>query len=135
MDKNAFTFFRGLTQTHIDVTIVSPDIHTEVEWDTYDDLLSSDHVPIQIKMGQNKTLAGKERWNFKKADWEKFKNFANFEKPIKDFSSIKKLTTYITDTIIKAANQAIIKSKIMNDKISVPWWNDKCKKATKEKIV
>lgn len=133
LDQNSFTFFRGSTQTHIDLTFVSPELHTELQWNTYDDPLSSDHLPILIKLEQGTPLLGRERWNFKKADWAKFESLINFDKPIEEFNNILKLTDYITDSIIKAANQCIIKSKIMRDKISIPWWNEKCKMAVKEK--
>ena len=39
----------GRTQSHIDLTLVTPELCREFSWDTYDCLCNSDHTPILIE--------------------------------------------------------------------------------------
>ena len=133
LDENKFTFCRGNTQSHIDLTLVSPEIFTEFMWSTYDDQCSSDHVPIIIKTKNKLNFEGKPRWNLDKADWTKFQNEANFTFPITDFSNIDDLCQYITQVIINAATSSIPITKPMVGKFSVPWWNGCCRVAVNKK--
>ena len=49
LDENKFTYMNGKTQSHIDLTLVTPEICTEFSWNTYDCLCNSDHTPILIE--------------------------------------------------------------------------------------
>ena len=133
LDENHFTFNRGDSQTHIDLTLVSPEIFVDFVWSTYNDQCSSDHVPIIIKTKDKFNLEGKPRWNLEKADWSKFRAQANFNSPVTDFSDIDDLCEYITQTIVNAATKSIPISKPMIGKTSVPWWNGCCRIAVNKK--
>ena len=73
------------------------------------------------------------KWNFKKANWEKFNilcheklmfdNFENSEDPILSF----------TETLIDMSNQCIPKSSTNSFKKKKPWFNDECKEAIKKR--
>ena len=133
LDENNFTFSRGNTQSHIDLTLVSPELYVDFVWSTYDDQCGSDHVPIIIKTKNKLNFEGKPRWNLEKADWTKFQEEANFNSPVTDFSDIDELCQYITQVIINAATTSIPLTKPTIGKISVPWWNGCCRIAVNNK--
>ena len=133
LDQNKNTFCRGSSQTHIDLTLVSPEIFTDFTWDIYEDQCNSDHTPILIKTKNKLPLESKPHWNLNKADWKKFASTANFNIPISEFSDIDVLCSYITDVIVAAATSSIPISKPMKGKISVPWWNGCCRVAVNKK--
>ena len=133
LDENKFTYMKGITQSHIDLTLVTPEICTEFSWNTYDCLCNSDHTPILIESFDKYPNEEKKSWNFNKANWVRYKLLANFEKPISDFSNIDKLYQYIVETIKNAAEKCIPVTKTIKNKISVPWWNGCCRVAVKNK--
>ena len=73
------------------------------------------------------------KWNFQKANWEKYRNLAIFGIPIQDFSDVQELADYITNTLNTAADEAIGKLKIVKGKSPKPWWNEECKTVTQNK--
>ena len=133
LDENKYTYMNSKTRSHIDLTLVTPDLCREFCWDTYDCLCNSDHLPILIESFDKYPDEEKKRWNFEKANWARFKLLANFEKPISDFRNIDKLYQYIVDTIKSAAEQSIPVTKTIINKKSVPWWNGCCRVAVKNK--
>ena len=133
LDENEFTFYKGQTQTHIDLTLLSPEIFVDFDWSIHDDLCGSDHVPIIIKTKDKFNFEGKPRWNMGKANWTKFRTKANFDLPISSFFDIDELSQYINKVIIDAATLSIPITKPMYGKISVPWWNGPCRVAVKNK--
>ena len=133
LDENSFTFSRANSQSHIDLTLLSPEIFVDFKWSTYDDQCGSDHVPIIIETKDKFNFEGKPRWNMDKADWTKFRSKANFTLPLNNFSNINELSDYITQVIIDAATISIPIIKPMYGKISVPWWNGPCRVAVKRK--
>ena len=133
LDENQFTFHKGETQTHIDLTLLSPEIFVDFDWSIHDDLCGSDHVPIIIKTKNKFNFEGKPRWNMEKANWTKFRTKANFDLPITSFFDIDELSQYINKVIIDAATSSIPITKPMYGKISVPWWNGPCRVAVKKK--
>ena len=133
LDENKFTFSRGDSQSHIDLTLVSPDIFADFMWSTYDDQCSSDHVPVIIKTENKLNFEGKPHWNLEKANWSNFRAQANFTSPITDFSDIDDLCEYITQVIVSAATISIPITKPLVGKISVPWWNGCCRVAVNNK--
>ena len=133
LDGNKFTFCRGASRSHIDLTLVSPELAADFEWDTYDDQCSSDHVPVILKTKNKFSVEGRPKWNFDKADWEKYRNLATLNEDVKNFSDIDDLTSYITDVIIQAANRSIPKTRPIKGKLSVPWWNGCCRVKVKGK--
>ena len=68
-----------------------------------------------------------------KANWDKFKRLAIFEKPFEEFNDINSLCDYIVNVIINAARKSIPFTKHIKGKLSVPWWNGCCRVAIKNK--
>ena len=133
LDGKNFTFCRGNAQSHIDLTLLSPEIFTDFNWSIYDDQCGSDHIPIIIKTKNKYNFEGKPRWNINKANWPKFQKMANFTKPHTDFQNINELCDYITQVIIDAATASIPIVKPLIGKIPIPWWNGQCRVAVKNK--
>lgn len=123
LDEQGQTFRRGTLESHPDLTLISPELHTEFNWKIYEDPCSSDHVPIIINPNERETNYSKPRFNYNKANWEKFSALANFDEPISNFNNIDSLNAYIVDVILSAANESIPTTKPREGKIPVPWWN------------
>lgn len=135
LDERGQTFRRGTLESHPDLTLVSPELCTEFSWDMYEDLCSSDHVPIIINPKEKCESYSTPRFNFNKANWSRFSSLANFEKPISSFNSIDDLNTYITSTILDAAHKTIPVTKPIEGKIPVPWWNECLSNSKKQKNI
>ena len=133
LDGNKFTFSKGTTQSHIDLTLISPELFPHFEWDTYDSLCNSDHVPIILKTKSKFENEIRQKWNMSKANWIKFKKLAIFDRPFEEFNDINMLCDYIVNVIINAASKSIPFTKHIKGKISVPWWNGCCRVAIKNK--
>ena len=58
--------------TAIDLTIVSPELTPDLQWQAIQNPLSSDHFPIIITITTD-SFEEPEVWNFKKARWKDFK--------------------------------------------------------------
>ena len=61
--------------TCIDLTLISPDIFIELEWEFEEDLHGSDHFPCCIKL-HSEQVVGREietRYSSNKADWKLYK--------------------------------------------------------------
>ncbi|GFU29693.1 RNA-directed DNA polymerase from mobile element jockey [Trichonephila clavipes] len=63
------------TEEALDVSIVSSDIFPFCKWTVLQDI-GSDHLPIlvELKWKQMTQLVKKNFWNFKKANWEKYRD-------------------------------------------------------------
>lgn len=118
--------------SHIDLSLISPQIARYFEWTVCDDLHNSDHYPILIKYKDfSPSLQRRETWNINKAKWDNFQ--CELKGSFNAFNSINDLEEHIVNSIIESAKNAIpIKSSTVN-KRQVPWWNHKIKTLIKER--
>ena len=58
----------------IDLSMYSPSLFMDFNWVVHDDLCGSDHFPTFLNYDGRPTPEYTPRWNFKKADWDEFKN-------------------------------------------------------------
>ncbi|KAI5724929.1 hypothetical protein M8J77_008903 [Diaphorina citri] len=121
----------------IDLTFCSADLGLLLSWDVNKYLHDSDHYPILIKPFQREqTNIHREssKWHYERADWggfhtqldSKHQNMIlnpDTDLAIEDF----------TQDIISACVNNIPRSNPQNAKPRVPWWNEDCYKAIKEK--
>ena len=133
LDEEGQTFRRGILESHIDLTLVSPELHTDLFWELHDDPCSSDHVPVIITPKWNIVNTSTPKWNFNKANWELFKSRANFDVPIENFGDVNDISKYVQQVILDAATESIPVTKPMEGKISVPWWNARLTESKKLK--
>ena len=121
-------------KSHIDLTLITPDLQPDLDWTTNDeDSGGSDHIPIKIDINKSYDFSTFTKWNFKKADWEKYRDLAVFNKPITDFPDAQSIADYIVKTLNSAGEIAIPKITIGPDKPPKPWWNSACKRAVQNK--
>ena len=73
------------------------------------------------------------RWNFKKADWLSFQAQCSSELTEEEVMSAEDPAGQFTDLLIQAADKAIPKAHFSKKLPKVPWFNDSCKKAIKER--
>jgi hypothetical protein len=121
------------TYTCIDLTICSPSLLLDYNWEVADDLHSSDHFPISLK-NTNVTIDDAiPQWNLKKADWAKFETLCttrlnrntvlNDNDPIRQFTSV----------LIEIAEESIPKSSTNYQRTPKPWFTKECKEAIRQR--
>lgn len=112
--------------THIDISLCSENLLRSTSWNILDDMYSSDHFPIIIRISSRNNA---KRYNFnpkfllKFADWNKYSDFLDEElhkRP--QTENINKEASLITKAIRTAAHLSIPQSSLKK-KTSVPWWN------------
>lgn len=116
----------------IDLTIASPSLSLMLDWRVLPEPYFSDHYPISISLStQFEPFKTPSKFNTKKADWSKYQS--SFVIPQQaDEANIDKSVDSLTKSVIQAAETSIpMTSNKMKRK--VPWWNDSCQKALKEK--
>ena len=128
------------TFSSIDLTICTPDISFLLNWSVVSTLHGSDHFPIIINSQQSSSSSIQTtKWNLNKANWSTFQDKVNFY--LKDLPTpqdfkhkhVNQLIDGFTSLIIKSADQSVPKTKIVHSKRMVPWWNDACKEAIRNK--
>ena len=134
-NENTYEIYRDgiLYKSHIDLTLVTPDLQPDLDWTTLEDNGGSDHFPIVIGINKSYDFNTVTKWNLKKANWEYYRELAIFGMPSESFKDVDELTDYIVNTLNSAANQAIGKIKIEKGKIPKPWWTNECKIAVQNK--
>jgi len=96
------------------------------------EFLGSDHSIVLTNVNANNTPDdhGVSKWNFSKADWQKFS--AASDQTLTSFSMSLSYSYCLFKTSVREAGlEAIPQSKSL--KIAVPWWNEQCDVAVKKK--
>lgn len=128
---------RGKTSC-LDIALVSDNLVNACEWFVMNDsTIGSDHFPVLTIINTNVCFqegSTINRWCFEKADWEKFRlcctksaNLVMLE------GDVEECTKQITEHIINAAHLSIPKRTTKGRKKVVPWWNEECSRAVKER--
>ena len=116
-----------------DLTLVSADLENHCSEEVLEDI-SSDHRPILTKINilRRKHKKRRTRWNFKKANWDLFKQKTEESIKLDDMQSmnVDSLNDHITSAILNAAKESIPRGCRANYK---PFWNNKLEIATKAK--
>ena len=116
-----------------DLTLVSADLENHCSEEVLEDI-ASDHRPIltKIKILKQTHKKRRTRWNFKKANWDLFKEKTEESIKYDDLQnmSVDSLNDHITSAILDAAKSSIPRGCRANYK---PFWNDKLEKVTKER--
>nr|KAG5710008.1 hypothetical protein BaRGS_030084 [Batillaria attramentaria] len=134
----------GQRNSAIDITLASPALCLEATWETGDDNMQSDHLPIHITLDQavptEVEVNSDPKYAYDKADWEKFRTLLEAEcehlnrnSPDQDIDSKYE---EIRSMILTAANAAIPQSRPQpsgGGRLIGGWWNAECEEATAEK--
>lgn len=125
----------------VDVTLASPDIAPDINWDVVDESLGSDHFLItmqyhKFKIKENITVYPRTKWDTRHANWEVFRGMIDsdlFAAP--EFESAQSMYRYLSDSIIRAANVAFRRKNpvVLRRKCNPVWWSDICTVAIKNR--
>ena len=138
LNGNEPTHFHSQTASlsNIDLAIASGDALNSFTWKPCDDTYGSDHFPILLSELHPSTPAlpnPTTKYNFDKADWNHFYCATSIHPD--QYNSITE-----PDELMKTFNSLIINAAlntipttIPTHKYPVPWWNEDCKKAYKER--
>ena len=122
----------------IDLKLVSRNIAFSCEWNVDDSSsIGIDHFPILCTIDINVHAQERyviEKWCFEKANWEKFQEYCiEGAKSISMDGSIEECYVIVTNLILKAASKSIPIRRITGKRKAVPWWNEGCTKAVRER--
>ena len=117
----------------LDLSICGPSLVLDYEWNIHEDLCGSDHFPVILTSNAVEEEAAPNRWNFKKADRLSFQVQCTSELTEEALMSAEVSTGQFTDLLIKATNKAISKTRFSKKLPKVPWFNDNCKTAIKDR--
>ena len=117
---------RGDTSV-IDLVIATPRIAPFFVPEVQTDIYFSDHYPIHIKIGAPSNLHNQHipKWNFKKANWNNYKDY--LEEAINNDGNVN--IEQFLNVIIQAANNNIPLTRPRKVDNHAPWWNLECKHA------
>ena len=117
----------------LDLSLCTPSIFLDFQWQVYEDTYGSDHFPIALTPTIPVNEDHISRWKLNKADWGKFKTLCE-ESIISErtiFNSEDPLFLF-TQTVHDIATKCIPKSST-STKIKKPWFNEDCKKAVRKR--
>jgi len=117
----------------LDLVLVSSSHASPCNSTVTSEFLGSDHsvVSTAVKASTTPEDLGVPKWNFGKADWQKFS--AACDQTLGSFSiSLDYAYCLFETSVQEAALEAIPQSK-RSIKIAVPWWNKQCDIAVRNK--
>lgn len=122
----------------LDLTLVSNSIASVCDWLVYQEgTVGSDHYPIWCKINISASLVTENtggRWILEKANWEKFLEKSDrYLSQVSDGMDIETLDSILKQGIVSAALESIPKSKGRTKKRVIPWWDDNCKEAVRNR--
>ena len=125
-------------RTAIDLSLASPDLAGDAVWEVGEDPLSSDHLPILIKLAcevLEENTDGEGKFNYEGADWEAFREALGTAPSVNECLSCEQINTIFTENVLKAANLTIPKTNRGSNcsRKRHSWWNAECKAAVQRK--
>ena len=107
----------------VDISLCTADIVEKFEWGVCEDSYSSDHFPIILKYLGNPQIPSPPRYNFQKADWEKYVLYTRGIPPFPHHQDHNTTCDNFTNFIINSANKCIPRNSAHATKSFVPWWS------------
>jgi hypothetical protein len=95
--------FASRTETAIDVTLITPDIHPEIEWYVHGETFGSDHYPTICRFTEPNPKATKRPgWRTKTANWEGYQEtLTEILRKIGEKPTIEEITSAIHESATK----------------------------------
>ena len=125
----------SIHNTTPDITLASPTISANWEWQVLQQTCGSDHLPILIKLNVRYNTTGSSgisKWKLGKADWDKFKTLCSSKLKLnKNSETINEIASDFTNILQNICEETIPKTKPNCSKIKPPWWNRDCAIAIK----
>ena len=124
----------GSTST-IDLSLCSSDILPTLDYSISDSLYDSDHYPIMIETNIDCNNFNRPiRYDTSRADWKQFQEMTNVENIQSQYLTVDDFSQEIEEKIITAADACIPKTSGTLRRPPVPWWNQDCQRAMKERL-
>ena len=137
LNNNSPTHYHIQTDTSsiIDISLCSSDIFPSIEFSVSDTLHDSDHYPIFLTLSTDRCINFTRpiKYDTSHANWKLYKERTFINIDLSEFTTADALLDKIENTIISAADETIPKTKGVIKKPPVPWWNQVCYKAVKER--
>jgi hypothetical protein len=115
--------------------LASTNVALKCSWNVLEDPLGSDHLPILIEYSENHHLNVRKTylfWNETKADWSRYQSEIKRHLDLKERLTEK--AEHLLKLITKAANVAILRTKIKRAQCeNPPWWDAVCTNLVKER--
>ena len=119
--------------TNVDLSICSPDLFNDFNWNVDDCPQASDRFPIYLSVKDYIPFTHVEKFNFDKADWTAYKLLINFNRDILAFNDMDCIINSFNQSIIAAA-EAAIQSKGGEFRLRpVPCWGPEIKRILRQK--
>ncbi|XP_059411379.1 uncharacterized protein LOC132144830 [Carassius carassius] len=128
------------TESYLDLTFISSGMAGITSWEVLSELpMGSDHFPIIVTVGIDVIKEDEvrvPRWRLDKANWELFQVLAERkcgeldERCLKD---VELFNSEFVSNILQVAEVSIPKTGGRGVKKSVPWWNEQCSAAIKQR--
>ena len=131
------THFHAQTNSYstIDLTICSSEIADSFNYNVIQDLHTSDHFPILLSWKEAPiTHQSVPRYNIKTANWTQFDSLTETYLANQNNLHVDQHLNLICESIISAAERSIPKTSGLYTKPPVPWWNEDCRLARRERI-
>ena len=119
--------------THIDVTVSTPEISVDIDWNIYTDTLGSDHYPIIINMKNEDTnyvISPYCKYKTENVEWKEYSRNIHIEI---EGNNIDEKCENLEISILNAAENNLPKKNTNKRKILVPWWNNECQNAIRNR--
>ena len=114
------------TFSAIDMSICSPSLFLDFEWQVHDDLCGSDHFPTFLNPTNRPDPTGVPRWNLKKADWSEFRTLCESQLTPETVVGMKDEEETFTSILHTIAEKTIPKTSAVPRKLNKPWWTEEC---------
>jgi len=122
--------------SHPDLTIVSGRLAAKSSWTVINDSLGSDHLPILVTLNERMSHQPSQRvtWAMKRADWTAFGASCDESlSPVETDETAEEHYHRFTNAVLRAANDAIPKRKPRRVGRTVPFWNQRCSDAVRDR--
>lgn len=117
----------------IDLSICSSDIFDDLNYEVLDSTFSSDHFPIKISWNDPPLLVSTvPRYKTELGRWREFERLTEVG-AVDASMDVEQLLQHIQSTIISAADQTIPRTSGNYQKPPVPWMNNICKAAKRDR--
>lgn len=108
-EEDSHTYF---SRTHgslssVDLTLCSVSLIDHLEWNVLNDQYTSDHYPIMISYLHDNHEPYIHKFNFKKADWEKYNELTKHISPFESNQEHNETNSYFTNFVLNAAHKSI----------------------------
>ena len=134
MNDGSYTYLHSGsgTFTAIDLSLCTPGIFMDLDFEVESDTYGSDHFPIVLRCG-GAAPESVPRWNLNRAEWNDFRELCLSEIKIDVFQSQDEPMSIFTRMLFNIAKATIPRSTTKQRKLCKSWFNVACKEAIRKR--